>query len=67
MKENQAGTKSGISLLSLVGLTFIILKLCKVIAWSWWWVLLPFWFPFAIAGALIIVFGLFKIYIKLFT
>lgn len=22
---------------------FIVLKLCKVIDWSWWWVLSPFW------------------------
>lgn len=22
--------------------TFVILKLCKVIDWSWWWVLSPF-------------------------
>lgn len=24
-------------------LSFIILKLCSVIAWSWWWVLAPLW------------------------
>lgn len=24
-------------------LAFIVLKLCKVIDWSWWWVLSPFW------------------------
>ena len=24
---------------------FIVLKLCKVIAWSWWWVLAPAWIP----------------------
>jgi energy-coupling factor transporter transmembrane protein EcfT len=22
---------------------FSILKLCKVIAWSWWWILWPIW------------------------
>lgn len=22
---------------------FIVLKLCGVIAWSWWWVLSPLW------------------------
>ena len=25
---------------------FIILKLCGVIAWSWWWVLSPLWIGF---------------------
>jgi len=30
-----------IGFFSLLGLTFIILKLCHVINWSWWLVLLP--------------------------
>jgi hypothetical protein len=29
-------------------LLFIILKLCGVITWSWWWVFWPLWLPFAI-------------------
>jgi membrane protein implicated in regulation of membrane protease activity len=28
---------------TLLGLLFIGLKLGKVITWSWWWVLAPFW------------------------
>jgi hypothetical protein len=36
---------SGISLASLLGVAFVVLKLCGVIAWSWWWVLLPFYGP----------------------
>lgn len=27
----------------LLGVAFVVLKLCKVIDWSWWWVTLPFW------------------------
>ena len=27
-------------------IAFIVLKLCGVIAWSWWWVLSPIWLPF---------------------
>lgn len=26
-------------------IAFIVLKLCGVIAWSWWWVLSPIWLP----------------------
>ncbi|WP_427130349.1 hypothetical protein [Pseudarthrobacter sp. S9] len=37
--------ESGISFASVLGIVFIILKLCNVIAWSWWWVLAPFWIP----------------------
>lgn len=24
-------------------IVFLILRLCKVIAWSWWWVTCPLW------------------------
>lgn len=24
-------------------IAFIVLKLCEVITWSWWWVLSPIW------------------------
>ena len=36
-------------ILGLLGLAFIVLKLCGVINWSWWWVLAPFWGLFALA------------------
>lgn len=29
-------------LLSLLGLIFVVLKLCNVIAWNWIWVVSPF-------------------------
>lgn len=40
--------------LTLLLLLFIALKLTGVIAWSWWWVLSPFWIPLVLALA---VFG----------
>lgn len=49
MKESQ------ISFPFLLGLVFIILKLCKVIAWSWWWITAPFWIPVVISIALIVI------------
>lgn len=30
-------------LFGILGLIFIVLKLCGTIDWSWWWVLAPFW------------------------
>ena len=33
---------------ALLLVSSIVLKLCKVIAWSWWWVLAPAWIPAAI-------------------
>lgn len=26
-----------------LGIVFIVLKLCGVISWSWWWVTAPIW------------------------
>ena len=37
-KEKQSG---GIGFLELLTIAFIVLKLCAVIDWSWWWVLSP--------------------------
>ena len=34
---------------------FLILKLCHVIDWSWWWVTAPLWGPLAFAVALVVV------------
>ena len=44
-----------ISFFSLLGLTFIVLKLCGVISWSWWWVTAPFWGPIALVLAIVIL------------
>lgn len=30
---------------TLLTIAFIVLKLCNVISWSWWWVLSPLWIP----------------------
>lgn len=32
----------------LLGVAFVVLKLTKTIAWSWWWVTAPFWGPIAL-------------------
>jgi len=55
MTNNNNTTSCSISLSTLLGVTFIILKLCGVIAWSWWWVLAPFWIPVAIAVILCVI------------
>lgn len=35
---------------TLLTVAFIVLKLCNVITWSWWWVLAPLWIPVAIVA-----------------
>jgi len=44
-------------LAGVLGVVFIVLKLTGVIAWSWLWVLAPFWIPLAIAAALCAIGG----------
>jgi len=39
----------------LLGIAFVVLKLCHVIDWSWWWVLAPFWVPLALVLVLGVV------------
>lgn len=41
----------------LLFLVFLVLKLCKVIEWSWWWVTAPLWIPLGIMIAVVLVLG----------
>lgn len=49
---------NSIGILGLLGVAFVILKLCKVIDWSWWWVTVPFWGPIALCLLLLLAAGL---------
>ena len=40
---NDKQTSNGIGFTGVLTIVFIILKLCGIIAWSWWWVLSPLW------------------------
>ena len=51
--ENNA-SRGGIGFAGALQVAFIVLKLCKVIDWSWWWVLAPTWIPLGIAGFVIL-------------
>lgn len=58
---SDTGNTSGSSsfpLLGLLGIVFITLKLTDHIDWSWWWVLAPFWGPFALLAAVLFISGL---------
>ena len=48
---------------TLLTIAFIVLKLCNVIAWSWWWVLAPLWIPTAIVAlGLLFIFILYMVF-----
>jgi len=48
-KQNYSG---GIGFCGLLTIVFITLKLCKVIDWSWLWVLSPIWIT---AGIVVVI------------
>jgi len=53
-------------ILPLLAIVFTVLKLTGHIAWSWWWVLSPFWIPFAVIGAFILVLVVIKAFMEIF-
>lgn len=61
MGDNKEVTVKTIGFPALLLLSFIILKLCNVITWSWWWVLSPVWLPIAIS---VVVFGIILLLFK---
>ena len=60
--ENNVNVSSGIGFMGVLQIVFIVLKLVKVINWSWIWVLSPTWVPFSITViCLLIVWIIYKI------
>lgn len=56
MTDNQKTTATrSISFTNMLGVAFIVLKLCHVIEWAWVWVLAPIWIPWALALAILAV------------
>lgn len=55
MSKTSSSSSSGIGVIGLLGVAFVVLKLCKVINWSWWWVTAPFWMGFALALVILLI------------
>ena len=58
MKEynNRNISAGGIGFPGLLTIAFIILKLCNVISWSWWWVLSPLWISTGLGILFIVIY-----------
>ena len=41
--KTEVQVSGGVSFGGLLQIVLIVLKLCGVIGWSWWWVLAPVW------------------------
>ena len=46
---NNTNNNNGIGFTGVLQVTFIVLKLCKVINWKWIWVLAPSWIAIIVA------------------
>jgi uncharacterized protein (DUF983 family) len=66
MENSKDGLEATFPIFSILGIVFIILKLCHVIDWGWMWVLAPFWAPFAVVFCIAIIFLFVAIIAKIF-
>ena len=55
---NEVKVNGGIGFAGLLAIVFIVLKLTKVITWSWWWVTCPLWLPWVIVLVVIIIYAI---------
>jgi hypothetical protein len=58
-KYNSSSSAPYIGVLTLI---FVVLKLCNVINWSWWWVFCPIWISFVLGAFLIIILGIIAVF-----
>ena len=54
MSESNNNSGGGIGLCSATFLVFLVLQLCGVIEWSWWWVTAPLWIPVGLAIVILV-------------
>ena len=53
--SNSSGAGGGIGVAGLLGVAFVVLRLTRVIRWSWWWVTAPFWAGLALVIVILII------------
>jgi hypothetical protein len=66
-KEETVTYKGGIGFGGLLTLLFITLKLTKVIAWSWWWVLSPIWISFGLVIGIVVLVMIIGVIVAMFN
>lgn len=65
MKDNNNNvTTGGVTAIDVLQIVFIVLKLCGVIKWSWWLVLMPLWISLGIGIILFIILVIYGIWLK---
>ena len=54
-QKNVEETKEELDFIFILTALFVILKLFKVINWSWWWVFSPIWISIGLVAVLILI------------
>lgn len=57
MAKGNSSSSGGIDFFGLLTIVFIVLKLTRVIDWSWWWVTAPAWGSAAVILIMAVVVG----------
>lgn len=58
MNKNKININLGGEYMTLTFVALMVLKLCGVIDWSWWWVTAPIWGPIVIFIGFLVVIGI---------
>jgi hypothetical protein len=53
--SNNSAMQVGPGFPTLLFITFLVLKLCHVIDWSWWFVTAPLWVPIGLFLAVLLI------------
>ena len=53
--SKSSASAGGVGFIGLLQVAFIVLKLCNVITWSWWWVLAPTWIGVPLCVLLVVI------------
>ena len=65
--SNQNNSKSGgTGFAGLLTIVFITLKLCNVIAWSWWGVLSPIWISLGLVLGILLIVAIVAVLVQVF-
>ena len=57
-RMNSNNERSKVGILTVLQIVFIVLKLCKVITWSWWLVLVPLWINIGLTVIVLVICGI---------
>lgn len=58
---NKSNSSGGIGFCGLLTISFIVLKVAKIISWSWLWILSPIWMPLVVVSIIGVIIAFVKI------